>query len=82
MQISLPSSWGPVTLIAVLYFVAAALGGGIELYNNDLTYAEYVESLKWPAGLLGLTGLARGIAMGGPGTGFGTGEQKDADVRR
>jgi len=77
MTVTLPSGWGPVTVLAVLYALAAAAGGVVSLVQGDIDYQQFVDSLKYPAALVGLTGIGRGIAYGGPGTGFDKEEEAE-----
>lgn len=77
MTLKLPSSWGPATYLIVLYAVAAAIGGLIEVWNGDMTYEQFIESMKFAAGAVGALAVGRGIARGGPGTGFSEPEPED-----
>lgn len=70
MTLTLPKGWGPATLLVVLYALAAAIGGIIDVAQGDLTYTEFIESLKFAAGATGLLAVGRGIAWGGPGNGI------------
>jgi hypothetical protein len=70
VTLKLPTSWGPATYLVVLYAVAAAIGGLIEVYNGDMSYEQFIESMKFAAGATGLLAIGRGVARGGPGTGF------------
>lgn len=70
MTISLPSGWGPATVLIVLYALATAVGGIIQMTQGDLTYQAWIESMQWPALALGGLAVGRGVAYGGAGTGF------------
>jgi len=71
VTIPIPKNWGPATVLVVLYALAATVGGVVELWQGDMNYEQFVESLKWAGGAVGLLAVGRGIAYGGPGTGFG-----------
>lgn len=70
MTVTLPSGWGPATVLIVLYALATAVGGIVQMINGELGYQAWVESMQWPALALGGLGIGRGIAYGGAGTGF------------
>ena len=72
MTIKLPDGWGPATILVVLYSLFAAVGGVVELWQGDMNYTEFVDSMKYAAGATGLLAIGRGFAYGGQGTGFGT----------
>lgn len=86
MTITLPKGWGVATILVVLYAVAAVAGGLVEMWQGDMNYEQFVESLKYAAGATGLLAIGRGFAYGGLGSGFGApdappAEKPDADVR-
>lgn len=72
MTLKLPAGWGPATTLAVLYFAVTAVVGGVDWAQGELGSQAFLDSLKFPAGALGLVGIGRGIAYGGQGTGFGS----------
>ena len=76
MTIKLPDGWGPATILVVLYAAFAAVGGVVELWQGDMNYTEFVDSMKYAAGATGLLAIGRGFAYGGQGTGFGTGSSR------
>jgi len=70
MTVTLPKAWGVATVLVVLYALAAVSGGLVELWQGDMNYQEFTESLKFAGGAAGLLAIGRGAAYGGPGTGF------------
>lgn len=72
MTVSLPTSWGPGTLLAVLIVLTVAVGGVVQVLTGDLSWDGYMNLLMHPGLGIIVGGLVvgRGIAYGGPGSGF------------
>jgi hypothetical protein len=72
VTISLPSSWGPATVLTVGLILIAAIGGLVQVIMGDLSYQAWIDSLQAFAIAAGVLAVGRGIGVGGPGTGFGS----------
>lgn len=64
------NSWGPATVLTVLLVLIAAIGGIVLVVMGDLSFESWIETMTGFAVATGLLGIGRGIARGGPGTGF------------
>lgn len=73
MTIPLPSSWGPATFLTVALIMVAAIGGLVQVITGDLGYQAWIDSMQAFALAGGVLAVGRGVAMGGPGTGFKNG---------
>ena len=62
MTITLPKGWGPATVLVVLYALAAAVGGAVEVIQGDLDYTGYMESMKYAVAGVGALAIGRGAA--------------------
>jgi FAD/FMN-containing dehydrogenase len=65
MEINL-SKWGPITVLVVIaasvYLVA---GAAVVVFGDGMTFQEWGDQLWKLAAALGLTGVGRGLALGG-----------------
>lgn len=85
MTVTLPTSWGPGTILAILLVLVIAIGGIVQVIMGDLSWDGYMELMTHPGIGIIVGGLVigRGIAYGGPGTGMKTTpDEPTGDVRR
>lgn len=75
------SSWGPATILTVLLVLTAAIGGMVLVVMGDLSFESWIENMTGFAVAVGLLSVGRGIARGGPGTGYTAPAEPPADAR-
>lgn len=69
MTITLPTGWGPATVLSVLYALAVVVAGIIEIAQGDMSMAEYLgtEQMKVLGAILAGLSIGRGASyIGSP----------------
>jgi hypothetical protein len=82
MKITLPSAWGPATILTVAIVLIIAIGGMVQVLMDDLSWDGYMDLLASPgvAVLVGGLAIGRGVAWGGQGTGLAAKSETTTEV--